>query len=91
MNYLALINALIEEAKQIRGREALDKAIIERAALLIEEFKRENPMFVFFVDMLIKGTPHQALQSLAAINQEAARLPLMTLFLQMLQKKLREQ
>lgn len=90
MNWIELINTLVESARGMKGREDLDRVIIEQAANWVKDFKLDNPIFAFFVDGLINGTPQDALLSLAAFNREAACLPFMTQFLQMLQTKLRQ-
>jgi hypothetical protein len=83
-----LIAKLIEEATGMTGDQAVDKIRVERGAEYIRQFKREYPLFSSFVDLLIDGTPQQALQSLAAFNSQAARLPFALDFLRELQKRL---
>jgi hypothetical protein len=89
MNAWQLIATLIEEATGMTGDELVDKVRIERGAGYVRDFKKAYPLWAFFIDNLINGTPEQARKTLAAFNPQAANLPLLTLFLAQLQKQLR--
>lgn len=69
-----LLNQLAETLSTTIKREVIDPAVIDQGAVWVREFKKAFPVFAFFVNALINGTPEAALNSLIGARPDLAHL-----------------